>query len=638
MPTSNNRWNFPPLNGGVEFIADPSSAYFDDNPISKLVRELIQNSLDARKTGISEPVYVTFAEATVHRSLIGADELQIHLKSCLDRAIKENRSESIRNIYRRAVETIEKPNIRCLKISDTNTTGLHDNRWDALVTQEGSVQKSDSGAPGGNYGIGKNAVLNVSDLRTVFYSTHYVNGGKGRVDKLQGKATLMAHPASDDPSQLLQHVGFYTEEDGKPITAYRNIDQFFRLKQQGAGVYILGFNPRVNNWVESVVLAVLRNYFYAIHHRKLVVNIETDKHTGETITHEDLELLFDRFGKKIQESFSYYRAISDTEVTKTKDIPIIGPLDLYIKIDDGPRRMAYINRNGMLITDSREKKDNPIPPNSRSLWPDFAVVIMPSTDCGDKKIRDMEPPSHDAILVSKLDSESEQKHMTEAFSRARKIIQEIMDKKTHLAQSGNQANLRELAEMFPELNPETEGITEVVTREIPLRTTEQSQFVNLNDANNPDDDGDIVDSDNTGEYGGARDGNQRGTNNTSDQPGNQGKVQRKGNYDSKRNRVSIRNVRVISKDANTVIIAIDPTEDRQKVKFALRAAGEELQSFDLINIVSANLVKPQKKQRTEVVNNVIELISDNADRARAVIEIKTENSIENFAFKMEVKN
>ena len=35
------------------------------------------------------------------------------------------------------------------------------------------------GAPGGSYGIGKNAILNVSDLQTVFYSTRLVEGQEG---------------------------------------------------------------------------------------------------------------------------------------------------------------------------------------------------------------------------------------------------------------------------------------------------------------------------------------------------------------------------------------------------------------------------------------------------------------------------
>ena len=96
------------------------------------------------------------------------------------------------DIYTNALSVIAKRDIPCLKVQDKGTMGLNDARWKALVTQEGAVSKG-SGAPGGSYGIGKNAILNVSDLQTVFYSTRLVEGRKGLVTKLQGKATLTGH-------------------------------------------------------------------------------------------------------------------------------------------------------------------------------------------------------------------------------------------------------------------------------------------------------------------------------------------------------------------------------------------------------------------------------------------------------------
>ena len=45
--TQQPSWQFPPRNGGVEYVQDPSSQFFGDEPVAKLVREVIQNSLDA---------------------------------------------------------------------------------------------------------------------------------------------------------------------------------------------------------------------------------------------------------------------------------------------------------------------------------------------------------------------------------------------------------------------------------------------------------------------------------------------------------------------------------------------------------------------------------------------------------------
>ena len=201
--TDKATWQFPPNSGGIDVIQDSSSFHFSDAPIANVVREVIQNSLDAREGGLDR-VTVKFIEESVNPSLVGGYQLIHHLTQCLARARQEERL-SIQAVYERALQTASRDSLRCLKIQDTGTTGLKDTKWDALVLQEGSVKKnSGTIVPGGSYGIGKNAVLNVSDLMTVFYSTRYVQGRKGRVEKLQGKATLMTH---QNPQEATGHLG-----------------------------------------------------------------------------------------------------------------------------------------------------------------------------------------------------------------------------------------------------------------------------------------------------------------------------------------------------------------------------------------------------------------------------------------------
>ena len=632
MTETRYRWHFPPRNGGVEIINDPSAAFFKDNPIPKLVREVIQNSLDAKEPGISDPVCVTFDDVGLERQLIGASQLYRHLTACLKRSVDEDRSESIRSLYEGAVEALKNSHIRCLQITDTNTTGLTGKRWDALVTQEGSVEKSDAGAPGGSFGIGKNAVFNVSDIQTVFYSTQYVDRRQGRVDLLQGKATLMAHQNPENPGESLQHTGFFTNANGLPMEGRRNIPPPFQLEEPGTGVYIMGFNPMVADWVGDIIRAVLRNFFHAIHHKALVVRIKSDDNEV-MITNEDLEPLFERYAKN-EEAFDYYRAVRDSEVIVTDPVRTIGTLDLYIKIDGGPKRMAYVNRNGMLITDSREKKDNPLPPNNRSLWPDFAGVIIPSTDAGDRRMRQMENPSHDAISVSQLREESEQRKMARAFESARRIIRQVMDERTHLAQSGNQANLRELAEMFPELDPTQDGVISLVTREITPRNVDLPFFTE----SGPDDagnDGDLVDSDSEGSANGGHEGEQAGDGELNDTDGDKGNVRGEGDHGTRASRASIRNVRIVSKEANKVVVALDPGgKAPHQIKFVLRPAGEEYQNADSIEIASATLMQASKGQQVALKGNVVELSA--TDATRTFVELETAESVDNVAFRMGV--
>ena len=134
-------WRFPSRNGGIDYVNESSSAHFSDAPLPKLVRELIQNSLDARQDGLSEPVTVTFAETSVKRGLIGAAALQRHLQACLDRAEEDERDDMV-ELYGNALSVVRKREIPCLAVRDTGTMGLNDARWRALVLQEGGSARA----------------------------------------------------------------------------------------------------------------------------------------------------------------------------------------------------------------------------------------------------------------------------------------------------------------------------------------------------------------------------------------------------------------------------------------------------------------------------------------------------------------
>ena len=643
MASSNNpRWHFPPRNGGIDFVHDPSAAFFNDNPIPKLVREVIQNSLDARESGIAEPVSVAFADTQVDRSLIGASQLYRHLTSCLDRAVQEGRSESIQGMYERAVETLKNSHVRCLRITDNNTTGLIGDRWEALVIEEGGVRKSDTGAPGGNFGIGKNAVFNVSDIQTVFYSTHYIDTKihKGRVDKLQGKATLMSHPNPDNSNESLQHIGFYQDESMQPIIGRREIDRFFQLSEPGTGVFIMGFNPRTDRWVDEIVRAVLQNFFYAIHHQSLVVSVENGESTIE-IKHDNLEPLFERYDEDDSSSHYYYRAIRDAELETTKPISNLGAFDVFIHLNGGPKRMAFVNRNGMLISDSREQKSNPIYTRNRPLWPDYAAVILPSTDSVDKMIRDMENPSHDAISVAQLREPGEQRKMRNAFKNARDAIKAIMDNKTHLDQSGHQANLRELAEMFPELDSSQRGVTSLVTREVTYRNNSQESFVESDSEGEGEGNSERIDPDIVGDYDSERDpGEPNGViPDPTDDPSEDLFLQKRnvpGELGTKGGRkVPIKGVRVMTTSEKTVLVCFTPTgTSPHEVKFSLKAAGEEYLNTERLSIVSAGLKETKTGQKISAKDDIVTLSAKETERV--IVEIETSDSVANVAFRLGV--
>lgn len=462
-------WTFPSRNGGIDYVNDPSGTHFSDAPVVKLVRELIQNALDAKDHGFAKPVAVTISEITAKRGLIGGAALKRHIQSCLDRAKSDERPDLV-NTYSKALAVVRRRVIRCLKVQDTGTIGLNDIRWKALVLQEGAVSKG-KGAPGGSYGIGKNATLNVSDLQTVFYSTRLVEGRKGLVTKLQGKATLTGHRDPNGSGEDLQHIGFYCLTGGRPLMG-RNVPQFFRLKETGTAVFIMGFNPHSSDWPDQVATAVIENFFYAIHRQNLTVDIVPQDGAPVTIDHQTIDFLFERLVPINRDAVHYYKAIRDLpqeDQAVTRRFKDLGPLRAYIAFDQGaPRRIAHVNRNGMLVTDSREQRINPLAPRGRSLWPDFVCVIVPDSDAGDLWLRRMENPSHDSLSSGQLKSEEDRRIAERQLKRARRELSEIIERRADVDKYGEESNIDELAGVLPDMG-DSQGEKTLTTRVIETR-------------------------------------------------------------------------------------------------------------------------------------------------------------------------
>lgn len=632
-------WQFPPRGNGVEIFQDSASAHFRDDPIRKLVREVLQNSLDAKEKGLDDPVEVNIEEKSVPADLIGGDELKGHLTACLDRA-KEAKRPKVQAIYDRALQALSTEQIRCLRIVDSGTMGLEGDKWAALVTQEGSVSK-EGDAPGGSNGIGKNAVFNVSDLRTVFYSTRYLDRREGgRVEKLQGKASLMSHPNPGDKNESLQHIGFFAMPGGQPVLT-QDIPDFFRLDGIGAGVFVMGFNPRSAEWVKVVTAAVIENFFYAIHHRKLVVKVAGTESDGVAVNHETLDGLFASHSAGTP-FHHYYKSIRAGQPVATNAIDKIGPVAMYLSLGSGPRRTAYINHNGMLITDSREQKINPVAPRGRSLWPDFAAVVTPDTVGGDEWVRQTENPSHDAMSPWQLDESKEQREAARVFREVREAIRKIIDDAAQVEKYGDTTNLMELAELFPdEFDPSAPGNAVLATRTAPVRPSRPSGRISelqiaydamLQNTDETQAGGSSGDNAQDGEgegNGKGGGGGEGGSSKTGDDLGKQSREKRERPARPPR----LHRPRFLPTGPAAATVAFTVAENTaQEVRLALTPAGGEwLGQESHIAITAAKVVSPQD-QEARIVDGVVSLTP--RPNERVIIEIAAAAELNGLAFRM----
>ena len=123
--TPKKEWRFPPRNGGEITGFNVTLDHFKGQRLSSLVREVIQNSLDAPKIDEKKPVRVTFKLHKIpKKEAPEATLLRRHLVACRDQA-KDQKLNSAVKFYDNAIKSIdEEAEIKMLAIHDSNTKGL----------------------------------------------------------------------------------------------------------------------------------------------------------------------------------------------------------------------------------------------------------------------------------------------------------------------------------------------------------------------------------------------------------------------------------------------------------------------------------------------------------------------------------
>ena len=451
-------WHFPPTGGGVEVIQESATTNFRESPLDKFVREILQNSTDAHDHNLG-PVEVTFREANYPSELFGASTLVEHTRAALLAASEENRPK-LAEQYRKAGETLGQRTIRCLNIADQNTTGLAGGNWDALLTKSGAVRKNQT-TSGGDRGMGKNAVFNVSAAKTAFYYTCFQEGRgrkRHRVEKWMGKSVLTAHVID---GETRQHIGFFRHPDGRAVEGSA-IPKRFRMKASpgqisipatGTTITVLGFEPQNENWPEEIAKSTAANFFCAIHRGQLVVTVVEIQGEETRIDRNTLKNIFakhdrePRPGDPFSRSHSYYKAICGESASADIMLPapIDGVVEARIILDDGPSRSAYVNWNGMFVTDSREVTKNPFHIRLPQYCPDYAVIITPKDGPTNEFIRDLENVAHDEVQPNSIEDAGEQRRVKQAFQDGRRQLIDLVNRRIERNTAEGHRNLHHLA-------------------------------------------------------------------------------------------------------------------------------------------------------------------------------------------------
>ena len=174
------KWYGFPLGNqlGWEGLADAGIETFTNNKYSSFVREMFQNSLDAKDPELEEeiPVKIKISLRRISTKEIPDFETWKSFLSKMNIAA-ENKNKELFNMIQREWSNDE---IKLLLFEDSNTIGLDPDTtvngvqkrgtFTGLVHADGLSLKN-SETSGGAFGIGKNAIFGMSKSRTVLFSS-----------------------------------------------------------------------------------------------------------------------------------------------------------------------------------------------------------------------------------------------------------------------------------------------------------------------------------------------------------------------------------------------------------------------------------------------------------------------------------
>ena len=427
---------FPELGGGpVQGLNDAGVENFQGAIDVYLSRECGQNTTDAPAKGV-ETVRLEFQRLNMPAdSIPGFGELKTTLQACLTRWKSK---EKEREFFETAIEMASQQEIPVLRVSDYGTTGLTGDdadeagRWFALVKSQGVSNKGDTA--GGSFGIGKSSPFAASRFRTVFYGTR-TEAGKTAV---QGVSRLVTHLGPD--GKLTQGIGFIGDydvtggEDGGPVfRAVRDetvIPAPLRRTDPGTDIWIIGYRSGAE-WANDLTRSILSNFWPAIHRGKIQFRVG-----AETISQANLaELIARHVGDEEFEAHHFYKAVLNEPVRATLKQTGTSELFLTAASPDLPRRICMVRNTGMRIFDYHPKACR-VP---------FSGLFVCTDDEGNKLLRKLEPPKHNAWDPKRLEDNTGKKALDEIKLWIREEV-----KKLNPLFAGSTFNESELAKYLPD--------------------------------------------------------------------------------------------------------------------------------------------------------------------------------------------
>ena len=462
----NQLWTFQP-NTYWHGWDETGLSIFGGQPVRSIVREVIQNSLDA-KSEESERVKVRFELLSVQREMVpGADTITDILGLCLEAS--EDESEDSQAEVREAYEYSKRRNFPVLSCTDFGTTGMagpykKGNAFYTYMNSKGSSPGDSKRA--GSHGHGKDAPLVNSALRTIFASSTYRSESGALEHLAQGKCVFMSHYQDEEQ---FENIGRWGQHDMTPVSELKSEFRWINPHptELGTTISVLGFTGKGSDWMMEVIGHALISYFPAFVKDALELELcEKGKkihlnaknfldYFASSAVREALVSVDRDLGEEFDRTQYFVNSMMESRGGICRDQQAAAPLGLVhynVFVDDNAPRSYCLIRRNMKICERV--------PNLQRIsakYTNFAMVIECQTEEANSLIRSMEPSEHDRVEVARL-----KKDKREDGEKLWRLLKEkftlVMDQEA-LPEQRTSGQVDFLAKFFPDLANESGGIS-----------------------------------------------------------------------------------------------------------------------------------------------------------------------------------
>ena len=425
---------FGEATGGVGFAAYETASLGDRRP-ARVVRELLQNSLDAAVDAGERTAIVRFRVTLIGRkSIPDIDGYEKAFRA----AVKAQKSageipdtaKQVVDDIERALERLRTEDHYALSVLD-NGIGLDEKRMTSLLS-DGTSTKSAEAA--GSYGVGHLASIPTSDLRYVLYGG--ITTKRGRI--ASGCAVLASRPGRQKPLGAKGYLveGFQNGDRGKfyrfmkvksiPANVAADLERIKIEWGHGTAIIIPAFNyfgDEDDWWLWDIVSKVAAyNFSAAIHRGQLVIEVDEDalrndddkigvqqldqRNLGDLLAQESHNVrvaykgnFFEGLRPSGANAYSAHQALLEPgHRVRTK----CGELEVryLVPAPTGNTRID-LYRNGMWITDDIYSLK---PADFKDRQPFHAVLLLDANRGKQlhRLVRKAEGPMHDEVALNRL--------------------------------------------------------------------------------------------------------------------------------------------------------------------------------------------------------------------------------------------